>query len=412
MEKPLRILIVTLDYPPPVLGGYEVMCAQVCTWLKRRGHEVLVLTRLPQELGVVSAGPDEDEGAVSVRRILRSYWDGSTCLDLPFQEALAVEQHNQAQVQRVLAIYRPDVVAFWHMGAMSLGLITTTARLGFPLVFVIGDDWLCYGGWADAWLRWCNEHPEQAAVVEQHTGLPTRLPDLGALGIFCFVSAWTKRRAEQIGGWHFPHAEIIFPGLSPTEFPPPVEVPDRPWGWRLLWVGRVIEEKGIETAIHAMTYVPSHTTLQVVGMVDPAYRQLLKALAGTLGVASRLFFSLASRGQIRQRYQQGDVTLFTSMIEHEAFGLVPLEAMASGCPVIATGVGGSSEYCLDGVNCIRVPPGDPTALARAVQQLAQNGDLRRCLVEGGLRTARGLTLDGQAAGIEHRLLAASSSPHE
>src|SRR5258708_1342103 len=138
MEKPLRILIVTLDYPPPVLGGYGGMCAQVCTWLKRRGHEVLVLTRLPREPGVISAGPDEDEGIVPVRRILRSYWDGSACLDLPFQEALAVEQHNQAQVQRVLATYHPDVVAFWHMGAMSLGLITTTARLGFPLVFVIG----------------------------------------------------------------------------------------------------------------------------------------------------------------------------------------------------------------------------------------------------------------------------------
>jgi D-inositol-3-phosphate glycosyltransferase len=73
------------------------------------------------------------------------------------------------------------------------------------------------------------------------------------------------------------------------------------------------------------------------------------------------------------------------MIEHEAFGLVPLEAMASGCPLIATGVGGSSEYCLDGVNCIRMPPGDPAALARAVQQLAQSQDLRRRLVGGGLR---------------------------
>ncbi len=259
MEKQLRILIVTLDYSPPVLGGYGVMCAQVCIWLKRRGHEVLVLTRLSQEPVVVSAGPDEDEGAVSVRRILRSYWDRSACLDLPFQEALAVEQHNQAQMQGVLATFRTHVVAFWHMGAMSLGLITTTARLGFPLVFVIGDDWLCYGGWADAWLRWCNEHPEQAAVVEQHTGLPTRLPDLGALGIFCFVSAWTKRRAEQIGGWHFPRAEIIFPGLSPTEFPPSVEVSDRPWRWRLLWVGRVSEEKGIETAIHALSLLPTDT---------------------------------------------------------------------------------------------------------------------------------------------------------
>jgi len=411
MEKYLRVLNVTLDYPPPVLGGYGVMCAQVCTWLKQRGHEVLVLTTLPPEPGIISADFDEDDGPIPVRRTLRSYWDGLACLDPPFQEALAVEQHNQAQMRDVLTSFHPDVVAFWHMGAMSLGLITTAARLGFPRVFVIGDDWLCYGGWADAWLRWCNEHPERAPEVEQHTGLPTCLPDLGALGIFCFVSAWTKRRAERIGGWHFPRAEIIFPGLSPTEFPPLVRVPDRPWRWRLLWVGRVTEEKGIETAINALSLLPADTTLEIVGMVDPAYRSRLEVLATTLGVATRLSFSRASRQQVRQRYQQGDVTLFTSMIEHEAFGLVPLEAMASGCPLIATGVGGSSEYCLDGVNCIRVPPGDPAALARAVQQLAQSQDLRRRLVGGGLRTASAFTLDRQAAGIEHSLLAALSLSH-
>jgi glycosyltransferase involved in cell wall biosynthesis len=73
-------------------------------------------------------------------------------------------------------------------------------------------------------------------------------------------------------------------------------------------------------------------------------------------------------------------------------------------------VGGSSEYCLDGVNCVRVPPGDPAALARAVRQLAQSRDLRRRLVEGGLRTAEAFTLDRQAAGIERLLLAASISP--
>ena len=330
-------------------------------------------------------------------------------LDPTFQEALAIEQHNQAQMQDVLATYHPDVVAFWHMGAMSLGLITTTARLGYPLVFVIGDDWLCYGGWADGWLRWCNEHPEEAAAVEQRTGLPTRLPDLGTIGIFSFVSAWTKRRAEQIGGWHFPRAEIIFPGLSPTEFPPLVEVPDRPWRGRLLWVGRVLEQKGIETAISALSYLLPDTTLDIVGPIEPAYRQRLEALAATLSIATPLSFSLASRQQMRQRYQQADVTLFTSMIEHEAFGLVPLEAMASGCPVIATGVGGSSEYCLDGVNCILVPPGDSAAVAHVVRQLAQNRDLLQRLVEGGLRTAGAFTLDRQAAGIERSLLAAPGS---
>lgn len=87
VEKRLRPLSVTLDYPPPVPGGYGVMCAQLCTWLKQRGHEVLVLTRLPQE-----------QETVPVRRILRSYWDGSANLDPPFQEALVIEQRNQGRI--------------------------------------------------------------------------------------------------------------------------------------------------------------------------------------------------------------------------------------------------------------------------------------------------------------------------
>lgn len=95
MEQSLRLLIITLEYPPPVLGGYGVMCAQVYTWLKQRGHEVLVRTRLPKARGSVSTGSDEAEGIVPMRRILHSYWDGSTCLDLSFQEALAVEQHRR-----------------------------------------------------------------------------------------------------------------------------------------------------------------------------------------------------------------------------------------------------------------------------------------------------------------------------
>ena len=39
MEQHLRILTVTLEYPPPSFGGYEVICTQVCTWLKQQGQE-------------------------------------------------------------------------------------------------------------------------------------------------------------------------------------------------------------------------------------------------------------------------------------------------------------------------------------------------------------------------------------
>jgi glycosyltransferase involved in cell wall biosynthesis len=72
--------------------------------------------------------------------------------------------------------------------------------------------------------------------------------------------------------------------------------------------------------------------------------------------------------------------------------------------VVSTGVGGSGEYCRDGVNCLRVPPDAAEALAAAVQRLAAEPDLRRQVVAGGLHTAAAHTLDRQAGQIEGCLL--------
>lgn len=147
----LRILVVSLDYPPCAAGGYGIMCAHVCAWLRRRGHALLVLCA--GDLAAEDADPmlaaDSTHGVVDLvddvplRRTLRSYWDGEDCIYARFRDAFAIEQTNQTQLRAALAEFRPDVVMFWHMSALSLGLITTTARLGFSIVFVIGDDWLC-----------------------------------------------------------------------------------------------------------------------------------------------------------------------------------------------------------------------------------------------------------------------------
>lgn len=402
MEKRLRVLVVTLAYPPSSIGGYGILCAQTCEWLHSRGHELFVLTAMPlavhsEEKRIVQPGP------IPVRRTLRSYWSGSECLYPPLLEALALEQANQKVFRETVAEFQPDIVSFWHMGDMSLGLITTTAQLQLPMQFVIGDDWLSYGWWADGWIRRFRNHPEHAAEVERQTGIATHLPDLGALGTFCFVSDYTRRRAEQEGGWRFQRFEVVHPGVTAAEFPPFTPLPEHPWHWQLLWLGRVIEEKGIETAINAMRYLPEEAMLMVVGPVDAAYRQKLEVLATDVGIDNRLSFALAARQEARSYYQQADVTLFTSMIEHEAFGLVPLEAMASGCPVISTGIGGSAEYCIDEVNCLRVPPGDAQATAVAIRRLQADAALRQQLVQGGLAQARELTLDKYAGRIEAQL---------
>jgi glycosyltransferase involved in cell wall biosynthesis len=340
-----------------------------------------------------------------VRWALRSYWDGAACLYPPFREALAVEQENQAVLRQALADLQPDVVAFWHMGALSLGLITTVARQGLPIAFVIGDDWLCYGGWADAWLRRFSYHPHHAARAERLTGVPTILPNLNDLGTFCFVSQYTWRRAEQVLGVQFARAVVAYPGIDPVEFPPPGDLPEEPWRWKLLWLGRVLAKKGIGTAIRALEALPRAATLAIVGPVAADFREQLEAAVAARGLSARVHFAQASHADVPQHYRAADATLFTSEIEHEAFGLVPLEAMAAGCPVVSTGVGGSAEYCRDGVNCLRVPPGDAGALAAVVRRLAAEPDLRRQLVAGGLHTSSTFTLARHAGEIERCLFA-------
>lgn len=264
------------------------------------------------------------------------------------------------------------------------------------------------GGWLAATLL-VPSAPHRTAAVERLTGIPTTLPDLGAVGTFCFVSDFTRRRAAQIGGWRLPRSLVAYPGLSPNAFPPLTdsaerERPDRPWRWRLLWIGRVVASKGIETVTRALGALSQDSMLEIVGPITPAYRAALDTLAAASGVADRLHFAhQVPHPDVRAHYLAADVTLFTSAIEQEAFGLVPLEAMASGCPVVCTGVGGSAEYCQHGVNCLRVPPGDPTALAAAVQRLTADPALRRHLVQGGWRTAARLTLERQGELIERGL---------
>ena len=98
------------------------------------------------------------------------------------------------------------------MGSLSLNLIPPAAELALPLVFVIGDDWLVYGAWADGWHRRFlpDFHPDRAAAVRRITGLPTTLPDFPRLGQFYFVSDCTRDRAmAQVAALERAHAAAI-----------------------------------------------------------------------------------------------------------------------------------------------------------------------------------------------------------
>jgi D-inositol-3-phosphate glycosyltransferase len=196
---------------------------------------------------------------------------------------------------------------------------------------------------------------------------------------------------------------VIPAGIELREFP--LDRPEKqPWRWRLLCVGRLHPSKGFDTAIRALRALPCAATLTIVGSGDSSHRDDLSRLAREINVADRVRFLRSARSEMRKHYHSADVLLFPST-GHEAFGLVPIEAMACATPVIATRVGGSAEFLADESNCLVVPAADPEALAESVPRLSRDASLREQIIDGGLDPAARLTVDHQAGALEelHRL---------
>jgi glycosyltransferase involved in cell wall biosynthesis len=188
-------------------------------------------------------------------------------------------------------------------------------------------------------------------------------------------------------GMAVPDSGIVSPGIDSAYLDAPSATEPDAWHWRLLYVGRVVEQKGVRTAIECLSMLPVESRLRIVGEGDPAYRAELERLADRLGVRGRVTFEApVARSDLFSLYRACDVVLFPVQWA-EPWGLVPLEAMALGRPVIATGRGGSGDYLEDRRNSLIFDPGDAAGLAEAVRQLATDADLRQLLRAHGFETA-------------------------
>jgi glycogen(starch) synthase len=378
----VRVLAVGNMYPPHHFGGYELVWRSAMRYVKRHGHEVRVLTT---DLDT-GATERDDDGA---RRELRWYFRDHEYPRLAGRERLRLELHNARILKHHLAEFGPDVVSWWSMGGMSLSLLERVRRAQIPAVAFVHDDWLDYGPHVDGWVRaFDNTLRPFAPLVERATGMPTRV-DLAHAARYVFVSETTRRRAVA-AGVKPASSGIAHSGIDPDFIDP---APLRVWSWSLLYVGRLDERKGVDTAVAALAHLPDQAMLTLVGGWNEREEARLRGLAQHLGVAARVRFAgQRSRDEVRAAYADADAVIFPVLWE-EPWGLVPLEAMARGRPVVATGRGGSGEYLRDGENAILFEAGDATALAHGASRLARDPHLRRRLVNGGLDTARLYTED-------------------
>ena len=147
-------------------------------------------------------------------------------------------------------------------------------------------------------------------------------------------------------------------------------------------VGRLVPEKGFDVLVRALAGLPE---ADLVLMGDGPERAGLEDLGRELGVLDRMTFTgWVEPPWVAQR--RCDVLAVPSRVE--GFGLVAVEALLAGIPVVASRVGGLTEVVEDGVTGLLVPSDDPEALAGALRQLEGDSVLRAELAERGRADAR------------------------
>jgi glycosyltransferase involved in cell wall biosynthesis len=155
--------------------------------------------------------------------------------------------------------------------------------------------------------------------------------------------------------------------------------------FEVLFVGQVGLRKGIPYLLQAFAgFRHPRKRLRVVGSVQPHMRDVL----GRLPKDHVVFLGVQPQAEV-VRYMSSSHLLILPSVE-DGFGLVLGQAMACGCPVIASTNTGAEDLFSDGVEGFIVPVRDPDALKGRIQQLADDPELQRCMSEAALRRVRDL----------------------
>ena len=154
----------------------------------------------------------------------------------------------------------------------------------------------------------------------------------------------------------------------------------------ILFVGRLNYYKGLQYLIEATKEIAAN--LVIIG--EGPLKNSLRNKAKELGIEGKIFFlPFMTQEELVNFYKTCSVFVLPSIFKSEAFGLVLIEAMACGKPVISTDIGtGTSFVNQDGVTGFVVPPKDSQALAQAIKKILENKKLAQELGRNGLERVR------------------------
>lgn len=387
----MRLLVVSNYYPPYFFGGYELGCRDVVEGLKARGHSVTVLASDFQAKA--------SEGDSKVERALR--------LKSGRKDLLSLCQ-NAVVFLRTLWQTRPEVIYFWNQAGLSHWLAPLARGLGYRCVFFISDT--SFQSWrVGAFLRRFLTEPDSRKNSSfLLRGYPV-IRDCHCQFASRFLLQLAQRHSQPR------NATVIHWGIDVELFRPPPEGQPSLSPTRILYVGQIIPEKGVETLVEAvgqlLVAAPKSISLTIVGgSSNPGYlAQLQETVRGERLSESIRFAGKKARPELVELYHAHDLLVLPSIWD-EPFAITPLEAMACGLAVVATTTGGSAEIFRDETNSLTFPAGDATACATAIARLQREPELYEHIRQQGMaEVASRFTLQGMIEKIETDLLSVLKS---
>jgi N-acetyl-alpha-D-glucosaminyl L-malate synthase BshA len=191
------------------------------------------------------------------------------------------------------------------------------------------------------------------------------------------VSEFLKKEAIKLGAAE-KKTRVIYAGVSAGK-----RKQGSPAGKRVVFIGSLVKQKGVDVLLRAFKKVAArHGDAELLIVGDGRERRSLEKLSRELGIKARFLGSLRD---VDEGLAGSAVLVLPS--RKEGFGLVILEAMRSGIPVVATRVGGIPEIVKDGKNGLLVEKEDPSALAEAIIKVLEDEALRSRLISEGFKTA-------------------------
>ena len=203
------------------------------------------------------------------------------------------------------------------------------------------------------------------------------------------ISSYTAREIAR-----FANAQVVvIPYTLPFAEDESKARPPRPGGFQVLFVGRLVERKGVMHLIDAIAQMPASLGPRLVVIGDGPERQALERRARDSGLAERVQIrGRVADDELHATYAASDVLVLPSIVDArgdtEGLGVVLLEAMSYGIPVVASDVGGITDIVEHDKSGLLVQPGDVAQLTRALERLARDPGLAKRLGAAGEQRVR------------------------